>query len=162
MNMKKAGAWIGAVVGILSIVSTLGPFTYNLLIGDELKRIRTDMAEHSATVSKKLDALQKLADTSIKASEARFDENEKHAIELRGAIESLRNEVRIRHEDDSSAAAPVSYGSVPVPRAERVTAVADEADAHLRNARVRAPRSRPLRDTMHEMGAPVDILSAEE
>lgn len=97
--LKKIATWAGSVSAIVALMSQVMPHVYRWAIGDDLAECKADTEE-----------LNQIAKAAIQASQDRFSANEKVDIELRGAIESLRNEVRVRYEM-SNHAARASVGS---------------------------------------------------
>lgn len=147
--LKVAAAWAGAIGAIVALLSQIGPPIHRWAVGNDIAVLQEQVNSCQA----KVDALEKVAAAAIDASEDRFVENEKHGIQLRGALENLRNEVRVRHgisDVPPPPPPPPTFGE-PEPEPERprnrrarAAAFADETDERLSSARTQAPRQESL------------------
>lgn len=152
--LKVAAAWAGALTAIGALISQVGPPIHRWVVGNDIAVLQ----EKVNSCQSKVDALEKVAAAAIDASEDRFVENEKHGIQLRGALENLRNEVRVRHGSVGDAPPPPpppppSARSSrprrpprPPTRREALQAFAEETDERLSSARTQAPRQESLMD----------------
>jgi len=105
--LMKWGASAGALAGILGLAQLVAPPVFGWVMSGrdaKLEKLQSELAKCNGGVGR-LDAL---AESAIDASEKRFQENEVQAIRIESSVQSLRNEVRIRHNDMPQAA----YASV--------------------------------------------------
>lgn len=167
--VKVAGAWAGSVAAVIGVLSQVIPPVWGLVVGNDIDRMKADLAQCQSQG----DALEEVAAAAIQASEERFVANEKHAIELRGGLENLRNEVRLRHGTQNIPPPPPppppapAFGRAPAPqpaprptsRRETLKLLAEETDEHLSEARVKAPRQESLMDMMKKKTKKAEMLN---
>lgn len=101
----KWGATAGAIAAIITLGGQIGGPVLGWIMSSRDAKIEKLQGEKAALESR-VRKLEELAEGAIDASEKRFQQNEKHSIALRGSVESLRNEVRVRHGE---------MGGIPMP-----------------------------------------------
>jgi hypothetical protein len=96
--LTKLGGAAGALAAIFGLISQVGPLILNWVLADRDQRLQTAEGKLAACMSK-VGSLEAFDDAALDAAEKRFQDNEVYSIQISAGLESLRNEVRIRHNE---------------------------------------------------------------
>jgi hypothetical protein len=156
-NLKRWGAWCGAVTAIIGLFILLGTQVWPWMVRFGVQAQLQTLNENTKTVKNLMEAQEKnnnLLQATIKAVSEQVHANDLRSERLYNSIEALKREVRIRHGVlDSETAATVSMllsssgagggernpashrASPPVTRQQRLQAVTRAADQSIQVAK---------------------------
>lgn len=145
-RLKTVGTFVGTVAALVAAVGTTGKWALNEAMESRDKQVADLIAEVTAlrgyVADLKSEAVNasSAAHATAQATRDRFSEHELVGAEMRGSLEALRTEVRVRHGETYSP----SEGMPATSRASQIRLSAAASDRRIQRATDSVPTTAPL------------------